>query len=84
MNFAGSADDARIIVDDHGFLSLVALHFLEFEDRNRANVDAYGVAVAFVIVNHDTDHDLKPLKVEPVRQCEVISSWFLRRSGRPV
>ena len=67
LHFAGSADDACIVVDDYGLLSFVAFHFLKLENRDGTHINADGVAVAFLVVNHYTDHDLTPLEVEAVR-----------------
>jgi len=84
LDLAGSADDTRIIVNDHGLLSFVALYFLKFEHRNGAYIDTDGVAVAFAQIDCDFHHDLTPLKVEPVLSCEVISSWLPPKSHRRV
>jgi len=67
LYFAGSTDDACIVVDDYGLLSFVAFHFLKLENCDGAYINADGVAVAFVVVNYYTDHNLTPLEVEAVR-----------------
>lgn len=78
LNLARSTDDACVVVDDYGLLAFVALHFLQFEYGNRANIHTDRVAIAFVQINCDLYHVLSPAKVDRVECFEVISSWFLR------
>ena len=83
LNFAGSANNACIIVDDHRFLSFVSLNFLIFEYGHGAYINADRVAIAFVQINYDADQDLTP-KVEAVQPDRVISSWFPWTTSWPV
>ena len=76
LDFASSTDDACIVVDDYGFLALVALHFLQLEYGNWTHVNADGIPVALVQIDCDLDHDSSPVKVDGVAGYEVISSWF--------
>jgi len=62
LNLASSADNAGVVVDDYGLLSVVALHFLKFEHRDRTHINTYRIAIAFVVVNFYFDHDRAPLK----------------------
>jgi len=40
LHFAGSADDACIVVDDYRLLTFVAFHFLKLENCDGAYVNA--------------------------------------------
>ncbi len=63
LNLAGSADDTRVIVNNHGLLSLVAFHVLKLEHCNRAHIHADRVAVAFAGINFNADHRLAPTEL---------------------
>ena len=76
LNLAGSADDARIIVNNYGLLSFVALYVLKLKYRNGAHIHTDRVPVTFVQINYNSDHDLTPIEDERVLRYEVISSRF--------